>query len=108
MIMHNIGFNDIKCLSIIINYAPYDICFFCLCPLSFFSADGRVLKAINRGFEGNIESVVIEDMQVLAKDEPVKELKIFYKSGEGKLIVVSKKNIVSIPLHRCEKQITCG
>lgn len=71
-------------------------------------ADGRVLKAINRGSEGNIESVVIEDIQVLAKDEPVKELKIFYKSGEGKLIVTSKKNIVSIPLHRCEKQKKCG
>lgn len=74
----------------------------------FIAADGRVLKAINNGSDGKINSVVIEDIQVLAKDEPVKELKIFYKSGEGKLIVVSKKNIVSIPLHRCEKQKTCG
>ena len=73
------------------------------------SADGRVLKAINKGMEGKIESVVIEDMQVLAKDEPVKELKIFHdKSRQGKLVVISKKNIVSIPLHRCEKQKTCG
>ena len=72
------------------------------------SADGRVIKAINKGIDGNIESVVIEDIQVLDKSEPVKELRIFDETGQGKLIVVSKRNIVSIPLHRCEKQTTCG
>ena len=88
------------------------MCIYCrtsnLRDLTIISADGRVIKAINKGIDGNIESVVIEDIQVLDKSEPVKELRIFDETGQGKLIVVSKKNIVSIPLHRCEKQTTCG
>ena len=66
-----------------------------------------MLKAVNKGFDGPIETVVIEDIQVLRTDEPVKELKIYRHGNVEKLIVVSKENIKSIPLHRCSMHKTC-
>lgn len=76
--------------------------------LFFFPADGRVLKAVNAGTGDKIHSTVIEDLQVLEKDEPVTELKVFRQRGEERLIVISKKNLVSIPLHRCHRHKRCG
>lgn len=68
-----------------------------------------MLKAVNKGRDGPIESAVIEDMQVLGTNEPVKELKIFYRRGNAeKLIIISKENIKAIPLQRCSRHKTCG
>lgn len=72
------------------------------------TSDGRVLKAVNKGFDGPVETVVIEDIQVLRTDEPVKELKIYRQGTIEKLIVISKENIKSIPLHRCSEHKTCS
>ncbi|KAL3867171.1 hypothetical protein ACJMK2_044393 [Sinanodonta woodiana] len=69
--------------------------------------DGRVLKSINKGQGSEVESVVIEDIQVMAKNEPIISLKI-YKGRIERLIVMSQENIVSIPLHRCSQQKTCS
>lgn len=87
--------------QVLANLVYYDIIF-------VGTSDGRVLKAINSGKNGEIKSTVIEDIQVLAKDEPISELKIYRKGETDKLIVVSRDNIVSIPLHRCEQHKFCG
>jgi len=72
------------------------------------TTDGRVLKSLNKGVDGLVESVVIEDMQVLGVNEPIQELKIYRKGNIEKLIVISRQNVVSIPLHRCHRFKTCG
>ncbi|KAL4228058.1 Smp-2p [Mactra antiquata] len=72
------------------------------------TSEGRVLKSINAGSEGPVDSVVIEDIQVLEEGEAIKELKIFKSGVESKLIVISKKNIKAIPLQRCSRQKSCG
>ena len=76
--------------------------------LLLITDDGRVLKSVNAAKGDKIQSTVIEDLQVLEKDEPVTEVKVFRQRGQERLIVISKKNIVSIPLHRCERHLTCG
>ena len=72
--------------------------------------DGRVVKSVNKGHKEQIESVVIEDIQVFDTDTPVINLKVYRSSltGEAKLIVVSRDEIKSIPLHRCHLKKTCG
>ncbi|CAG5131688.1 unnamed protein product, partial [Candidula unifasciata] len=54
--------------------------------------DGRIIKAINKGIH-KVESVVIEDLQVLPVGDPVVNL---------------KDKVVSIPLHRCDRATTCS
>ena len=57
-----------------------------------------------------VESVVIEDTQVLEPGEAVVNLKVLSHrtdSDKQKLVVVSKERIVSIPLHRCELKTSC-
>ena len=73
-----------------------------------FIADGKVIKSVNVGRDGKVKTVVIEEIQVLGRHEVVKELRIFKHGGEDKIIVVSKENIVAIPLYRCERQKLCG
>ncbi|CAL1546730.1 unnamed protein product [Lymnaea stagnalis] len=73
--------------------------------------DGRVIKAINKGEGSKIESVVIEDIQVLEPGDAVVSLKVLSDRAEQeqqKLVVVSKKSLVSIPLHRCSKAKSCS
>ncbi|XP_069137848.1 semaphorin-1A-like isoform X1 [Argopecten irradians] len=72
--------------------------------------DGRVLKAINKGRGEDIESVILEDIQVFKDKRPVTDMKIFHdkQHGQDKLIVMSRENIMSIPLHRCERALTCS
>lgn len=72
------------------------------------TTDGRVLKAVNVGHEGQVRSIVIEDLQVLDPDEPVRELKIFRRAEIERLIVISRENIKSISLHRCDRHKSCG
>ncbi|KAK3098107.1 hypothetical protein FSP39_016173 [Pinctada imbricata] len=69
--------------------------------------DGRVIKAINKGRGSEVETVVIEDIQVFPGGEAVRDLRIHGARGLGKLVVVSKDSVVSIPLHQCEQQKTC-
>lgn len=75
------------------------------------TTDGRVLKAVNTGKPGLDSSVVIEDIQVLGQHEAIREIKVLRKHGHNqheKLIIVSKDNIVSMPLHRCGHYKTCS
>lgn len=70
--------------------------------------DGRVLKSINKGQGAQVESVLIEDIQVFKDKSPVTSLKIYKnKKGMWKLIVLSISNIASIPLHRCKEMKSC-
>ncbi|XP_012942704.1 semaphorin-1A [Aplysia californica] len=73
--------------------------------------DGRIIKSINKGKGAQIESVVIEDIQVLDEDEPVVNLKVLSNRADDtrqKLVVISKRRIVSVPLHRCAKALSCS
>ncbi|XP_059159975.1 semaphorin-1A-like [Physella acuta] len=73
--------------------------------------DGRVIKAINKGKGTEVESVVIEDIQVLEPGTSVVGLKLISdrsQRSEPKLVVVSRHKIVSIPLHRCAQSTTCS
>lgn len=76
---------------------------------SYSSDDGRVIKAINKGTH-TVESVIVEDIQVLDQDEPVVNLRVL-NSGRNKnselLVVVSKQKVVSVPLHRCSRATSC-
>ena len=80
-----------------------------------FSDDGRVIKAINKGQGSKVETVVIEDIEVFTNQQPIINLKIYRNSNaqagnndQEKLIVVSRDEIKSIPLHRCHAQTNCG
>ncbi|CAG5118625.1 unnamed protein product, partial [Candidula unifasciata] len=71
--------------------------------------DGRVIKAINKGTQ-KVESVVIEDIQVLDVDDAVVNLKVLKSrpdQNSESLVVVSKRKVVSIPLQRCSRVTTC-
>ena len=81
----------------------------CCCISLCLADDGRVIKAVNKGSSSKIETVVIEDIRVFGPHDPVTDLKVFrdkFKSIE-KLIVVSRDNVISIPLHRCGARKTC-
>ncbi|XP_048733618.1 semaphorin-1A-like isoform X2 [Ostrea edulis] len=69
--------------------------------------DGRVLKVINKGRGSNVETVVIENLQVFPEEYVVTGLKIYRANGKEKLIVVSKEKVISVPLHQCEHQDSC-
>ena len=69
------------------------------------SDDGRVLKGINKGGGGGIETVIIEEIQVFENKAPVVNLKVH--RDQGRLIVVSKHEIKSVLLQRCHLQSTC-
>lgn len=71
------------------------------------TTDGRVLKVINRGGgPDNMNTVVIEDIKVFSKGEPIVNLNV--RKEEGRLLVVSKAEVKSILLHRCHLQDTCS
>ena len=86
-----------------------------LTKIPCISDDGRVIKAINKGQGDIIETVVIEDIEVFASRQPVINLKVYRninaqvgREDQEKLIVVSRDEIKSIPLHRCHVQNSCG
>ncbi|KAK7586019.1 hypothetical protein V9T40_003895 [Parthenolecanium corni] len=88
---------------------PYDVIF-------IGTDNGRVIKTINAAsadpHESAVKPVVIEELQVFAPNVTIRNLKIVRTDStkEGRLIVVSDEDIVSIPLHRCsDRRITsCG
>ncbi|KAK3799080.1 hypothetical protein RRG08_051361 [Elysia crispata] len=72
--------------------------------------DGRVIKAINKGDGSKVDSVIIEDLQVLEPGRPVVGLKVVSNRAHHsnqKLVVVSHDSVVAIPLSRCERAETC-
>ena len=71
--------------------------------------DGGIVKAINKGTTGEIETIVIEDIRIFPPSERVSDLLIFRDLHKGieKLIMASPDNIVSIPLFRCDKRKSC-
>lgn len=73
------------------------------------SDDGRVLKVINRGRGQRMETEVIEILTVFPDGEPIISLKVFGNVSKQlkKLIVLSRNEIRSIPLHRCHLKATC-
>ena len=76
-----------------------------------FPDDGRIIKAINRGRHGQVETVVIEDIQVFQPRTAVIEIQVFRDAAnleEEKLIVMSLHEIKAIPLHRCHFRVSCG
>jgi len=71
----------------------------------FFSADhGKVLKTINAASaddSSKVSSVVIEELDVLAKPEPIRNLKIVrtMQYGEFQLLVNAQCIIISVFNH---------
>lgn len=67
--------------------------------------DGKVIKALNSAsFDSSetVDSVVIEELQVLPPGVPVKNLYVVRMDGDdSKLVVVSDDEILAIKLHRC-------
>lgn len=72
------------------------------------TADGRVVKAINKGHGAKIETVTIEHVQVFTDKAPIISLQIYRKGSTEKLVVIGQDQIKSIPLARCQIRITCG
>jgi len=71
--------------------------------------NGRVLKAINRG-RLEIEPYVIEVILVFDDGSPVIGLRVRRHATNRhrhRLIVMSRDEIRSIPLHRCHTYVTC-
>lgn len=70
--------------------------------------DGRIIKAVNRG-KGlhQLETVVIEVMQVFEDNSAIRRLRIFQNSEHRKIVAVSATGVRSIPLHRCHFMKTC-
>lgn len=77
-------------------------CHFCLKFLSynfsfFFSADhGKVLKTINAASaddSSKVSSVVIEEIDVLAKPEAIRNLKIIRTQQYGEFLLVDEFNL---------------
>ncbi|KAL8562623.1 hypothetical protein ACOMHN_011195 [Nucella lapillus] len=71
--------------------------------------DGRVIKSVNKGSSSQIETVVIEDIRVFDEQDPVTDLRVYRDKAKGqeKLVVISRENVVSIPLYRCHTRKTC-
>ncbi len=91
--------------------ASFQFLVFTKLPLCF-ADDGRVIKAVNKGQGSSVETVVIEDIEVFSTRQPIVNLKV-YRDATGfdqqqKLVVVSRDEIKSIPLHRCHMQNSCG
>uniref|UniRef100_A0A8D8ZYR5 Semaphorin-1A n=4 Tax=Cacopsylla melanoneura TaxID=428564 RepID=A0A8D8ZYR5_9HEMI len=75
--------------------------------------DGKVLKAVNAVSADSpekVSSVLIEELEVFSTRAPVVNLKIVRTSHsqEGRLVVVTGGEVVSLALHRCSKVTTCG
>lgn len=82
--------------------------FFTFC----FTDDGKVIKALNTASPRNntVETVVVEEIQVLPIGVPVKNLHVVHldvphgqrrSERDDKLVVVSDDEIMSIRLQRC-------
>lgn len=72
--------------------------------------NGFVLKAVNADSADTLERVrpvVIEEIQVFPANVSIRALKVVHQEGaEGRLIVVSDTDVLSIRLHRCDKVVS--
>ena len=69
--------------------------------------DGRVIKAINKGRTGKIETQILRTYKVF--NSAITSIRVYRNThhGEEKLIVISKDEIKSIPLYDCNPDYTC-
>lgn len=75
---------------------------------SFFLDNGKVLKTVNAESADSVQRVspvVIEELQVFPQNISVRNLKIVRTDSQtdGRLIVVSDNEVISLRLHRCDK-----
>ncbi|XP_054715687.1 semaphorin-1A-like [Uloborus diversus] len=75
--------------------------------------NGKVIKALNGGSAGgasqNVIPVIVEEMLVFPQRFPVTNLLVYHTAQEAKLVVVSQNEILTIPLHSCNKHArTCS
>lgn len=73
-----------------------------------FLDNGKVLKTVNAESADSIQRVtpvVIEELQVFPQNVSVRNLQIVRTDAmpEGRLIVVSDYEVLSLRLHRCDK-----
>jgi len=74
------------------------------------TSDGRVIKSIATQGTAGLQHKVIEDLQVFDPDKAVLDIKVLRHKqlkSRHKLIVVSSREIVSLPLHKCTEQCSC-
>lgn len=74
---------------------------------------GHVLKVLNTGrVRGHVEPIVIDDIAVFAGGQPVIGLRIYNRRNDdrdsARLIVMSRGELRSLPLHRCGRKTTCS
>ena len=76
--------------------------------MNLLTDDGRVIKAINKGRnQHQMETVIIEVMQVFADQASVRNIKIYRSNTQDKLIVSSNNDIYSFPINRCHLKTSC-
>ncbi|XP_065225498.1 semaphorin-1A-like isoform X2 [Planococcus citri] len=71
--------------------------------------DGKVLKvsSIVGQSKSDVSTNVIEELQII-ENAPIRKLSVIKPSNsEAKLLIVSDRNVHSIPLHRCGRQKSC-
>jgi len=68
-----------------------------------------VLKVLNIGrVDGRMEPVIIEDIPVYVSGTAVIGLRIYSRyHGDRRLLVMSRDQLQSLPLHRCGRRNTC-
>jgi len=72
-----------------------------------------VLKVLNTGrMKGQVEPVIIEDIPVFPSGLPVITLQIHSRYhgdwNSARLVVMSRGELRSVPLHRCRHRTTCS
>ncbi|XP_035214713.1 semaphorin-1A-like isoform X3 [Stegodyphus dumicola] len=75
--------------------------------------NGKVIKALNAGSDekeaSKITPVIVEEMLVFPQRVPITNLLVYHTMSEAKLVVVSQDEILTIPLHNCDKHArTCS
>lgn len=74
--------------------------------------NGKVIKALNGGSDGSTQMVIpiiVEEMLVFPQRVPISNLLVYHTAQEAKLVVVSQDEILTIPLHSCDKHArTCS
>ncbi|XP_023230473.1 semaphorin-1A-like [Centruroides sculpturatus] len=73
--------------------------------------NGKVIKALNAGSanaNGKVIPVIIEEIQVFSSKTPITNLLVYHTLYNNRLMVVSHREIVTIPLHNCKQRArTC-
>ncbi|KAG8198673.1 hypothetical protein JTE90_015501 [Oedothorax gibbosus] len=74
--------------------------------------NGKVIKALNGGSDGSAHRVIpiiVEEMLVFPQRVPISNMLVYHTAHEQKLVVVSRDEILTIPLHSCAKNAkTCS